>query len=194
MTFEQGIIVETDGGIGFEILLPAGSPLYRYGEGEIVKVFTYMAVKEDDVRLYGFHNRESLELFQQLITVSGIGAKGALAILSAMTPDEFRRAILFEDAKEICKANGIGKKTAERLILELKDKIGRLPGLEAELPLTGAAESVPAEGAENHRGEAVAALMALGYSKAEAFTAISQVTEDDLSSEAYIKKALRYLF
>ena len=128
MTFENSIIVETSSGIGFEIFLPVGSPLYRYGEGEEIMVYTSMAVKEDDISLYGFHNREALELFELLITVSGIGAKGAMSILSTLQPTELKRAILFEDAKEISRANGVGKKTAERLILELKDKIGKMSG------------------------------------------------------------------
>ena len=128
MTFAGGIVVETPSGIGFEINIPAGSPLYKYGEGEEITVFTAMIVKEDDISLYGFHNRESLELFRLLITVSGIGAKGAMAIMGSLSADELRRAILFEDVKEISKANGVGKKTAERLILELKDKIGKLGG------------------------------------------------------------------
>ena len=128
MTFENSIIVENASGIGFEIFIPAGSPLYRYGEGEEIMVYTSMAVKEDDISLYGFHNREALELFELLTTVNGIGAKAAMAILSALSPEELRRAILFEDAKEISRANGVGKKTAERIILELKEKIGKMSG------------------------------------------------------------------
>lgn len=85
-----------------------------------------MIVKEDDIRLYGFHNRESLDLFENLITVSGVGAKGAMSIVGTLDTDQLKRAVAFEDAKEIARANGIGKKTAERIILELKDKIGRI--------------------------------------------------------------------
>ena len=197
MTFENSIIVETPSGIGFEILLPAGSPLYRYGEGEEIMVYTSMAVKEDNISLYGFHNREALELFELLITVSGIGAKGAMSILSTLQPTELTRAILFEDAKEISRANGVGKKTAERLILELKDKIGKMSGAvndgygASDLG-GGAADAVLP--ASDDRTEAVNALVALGYSKAEAFSAISQVPEDGLTCEEYIKKALKHLF
>lgn len=197
MTFENSIIVETPSGIGFEIFLPAGSPLYRYGEGEEIMVYTSMAVKEDNISLYGFHNREALELFELLITVSGIGAKGAMSILSTLQPTELKRAILFEDAKEISRANGVGKKTAERLILELKDKIGKMSGAvndgygAADLG-GGAADAVLP--ASDDRTEAVNALVALGYSKAEAFSAISQVAEEGLTCEEYIKKALKHLF
>lgn len=200
MTFENSIIVENASGIGFEIFLPAGSPLYRYGEGEEIMVYTSMAVKEDDISLYGFHNREALELFELLITVNGIGAKAAMAILSALSPEELRRAILFEDAKEISRANGVGKKTAERVILELKEKVGKLSDRigDGDIHISSDPAIGTVSGADEGQGgnrlEAVSALMALGYSKAEAYSAISQVTEDGLSSEEYIKKALKHLF
>jgi len=201
MTFENSIIVENASGIGFEIFIPAGSPLYRYGEGEEIMVYTSMAVKEDDISLYGFHNREALELFELLITVNGIGAKAAMAILSVLSPEELRRAILFEDAKEISRANGVGKKTAERVILELKEKIGKLSGgasdsgIPAELSGgAGVSGGAGADGSADNRVEAINALIALGYSKAEAFSAISQVPEEGLSCEDYIKKALKHLF
>ena len=200
MTFENSIIVENASGIGFEIFVPAGSPLYRYGEGEEIMVYTSMAVKEDDISLYGFHNREALELFELLITVNGIGAKAAMAILSTLSPEELRRAILFEDAKEISRANGVGKKTAERIILELKEKIGKMSAgmgvssVPAEMVGgDSAAGSCGGSGTDN-RVEAINALIALGYSKAEAFSAISQVPEEGLSCEDYIKKALKHLF
>lgn len=204
MTFENSIIVENASGIGFEIFIPAGSPLYRYVEGEEIMVYTSMAVKEDDISLYGFHNREALELFELLITVNGIGAKAAMAILSVLSPEELRRAVLFEDAKEISRANGVGKKTAERIILELKEKIGKMAdglngnGLTAELGVGAGGAGTGGAGGEgtaaDNRVEAINALMALGYSKAEAFSAISQVPEDGLSCEDYIKKALKHLF
>ena len=167
-------------------------------------VYTSMAVKEDDISLYGFHNREALELFELLITVNGIGAKAAMAILSVLSPEELRRAVLFEDAKEISRANGVGKKTAERIILELKEKIGKMAdglngnGLTAELGVGAGGAGTGGAGGEGTAAdnlvEAINALMALGYSKAEAFSAISQVPEDGLSCEDYIKKALKHLF
>ena len=182
MTFESGIVVETASGIGFAVHVPAGSPLYRSREGEEVMVYTLMIVKEDDISLYGFHNKESLELFRMLITVNGVGAKAAMSMMGSMSADTLRRAILFEDVKEISKANGVGKKTAERLILELKDKLGKLE------------VSAAAEGMPDSRTEAINALIALGYTKAEAFAAVAKVAEEDLSCEAYIKKALKNLF
>lgn len=201
MTLAGGIVVETSSGIGFEINIPAGSPLYKYGEGEEITVFTAMIVKEDDISLYGFHNRESLDLFRMLITVSGIGAKGAMSIMGSMSSDELRRAILFEDVKEISKANGVGKKTAERLILELKDKIGKLGGMvEAAAGsslgngLSAGADTGAEAGADDARTEAIYALVSLGYSKAEAFAAVSRVPEEGLTGEEYIKRALKSLF
>lgn len=195
MTLSGGIVMETPSGIGFEINIPAGSPLYKYGEGEEITVFTAMIVKEDDISLYGFHNMESLDLFRMLITVSGIGAKGAMAIMGSMSADELRRAILFEDVKEISKANGIGKKTAERLILELKDKIGKLAGAsDTALSTAGITEAALAAEAGDARTEAICALVSLGYSKAEAFSAVAKVPEEGLTGEEYIKRALKSLF
>ncbi len=196
MNVNGGIVVETQSGIGFEIFLPMNSPIYRYCEGESIMVYTSMIVKEDDMRLYGFHNRESLEIFEKLITVSGVGAKGAMAIVGTLEVDELKRAIAFEDAKEISRANGIGKKTAERIILELKDKIGKLDDdTIASAHVSSLTGSAAGSGmAADNRTEAINALIALGYTKAEAFGAVSSVNDEDLSSEEYIKKALKNLF
>lgn len=192
MTFDGGIIVESQSGIGFSVFLPAGSPLYRYGEGEEIKVFTSMVVKEDDITLYGFHNRESLELFELLKTVNGVGAKAALSLLSALSAEDLKRAIAFEDVKEISRANGIGKKTAERLILELRDKVGAFAHGSADFD--AGSDAIATDDEQDSRSEAVRALIALGYSKAEACSAIAHVTEEALSCEEYIKKALKHLF
>lgn len=189
MNVNGGIVVETQSGIGMEIFVPANSPVYRYGIGDSIMVFTSMIVKEDDISLYGFHNKESLEVFEKLITVSGVGAKGAMAIVGTLSAEELKRAIAFEDAKEISRANGIGKKTAERIILELKDKIGRF---ECELPAAALGEDVSISA--DSRSEAVTALVALGYTKAEAFNAVASVNDEGLTSEEYIKKALKNLF
>ena len=190
MNVNGGIVVETQSGIGLEIFLPANSNIYRYNIGDSVMVYTSMIVKEDDMSLYGFHSRESLELFEKLITVSGVGAKGAMAIVGTLTAEELKRAIAFEDAKEIARANGIGKKTAERIILELKDKVG-MP--EADLEKTVVPQSSGGI-TEDNRTEAISALVALGYTKAEAFNAVVTVSDEGLSSEEYIKKALKNLF
>lgn len=189
MDVNGGIAVETQSGIGLEIFLPANSPVYRYKTGDSVMIFTSMIVKDDDISLYGFHNKESLELFEKLITVSGVGAKGAMAIVGTLSAEELKRAIVFEDAKEIARANGIGKKTAERIILELKDKIGR-----PEDRLSGAEAPGGGELSADSRTEAITALTALGYTKAEAFNAVASINEEGLTSEEYIKKALKSLF
>ena len=189
MNVHGGIVVETQSGIGMEVFVPANSPVYRYGIGDSIMVFTSMIVKEDDISLYGFHNKESLELFEKLITVSGVGAKGAMAIVGTLSVEELKRAIAFEDAKEISRANGIGKKTAERIILELKDKVGKFEG---ELPAEALGEDVSISA--DSRSEAVTALVALGYTKAEAFNAVASVNDEGLTSEEYIKKALKNLF
>lgn len=190
MTVNGGIVVETNSGIGLEVFLPMNSPIYKYAEGDTVMVYTSMIVKEDSMTLYGFHNRESLEIFEKLITVSGVGAKGALAIVGTLSVEELKRAIAFEDAKEIARANGIGKKTAERIILELKDKMGKLDG---EIPAGVSTSDVTSISADA-RTEAISAMVALGYTKAEAFSAVSAVNDEGLTSEEYIKKALKNLF
>ena len=191
MNVNGGIVVEIQSGLGLEIFLPVNSPIYRYGEGETIKVYTSMIVKEDDIRLYGFHNRESLDLFEKLITVSGVGAKGAMSIVGTLDTDQLKRAVAFEDAKEIARANGIGKKTAERIILELKDKIGRIDE-DINKPSSDLPENLKV--AEDERTVAINALIALGYTKAEAFGAVSSVNDEGLSSQEYIKKALKNLF
>ena len=188
MNINGGIVVETQSGLGLEIFLPANSPIYRYGEGETIMVNTSMIVKEDDISLYGFHNRDNLEIFERLITVSGVGAKGAMSILSTLEAAELKRAIAFEDAKEISRANGIGKKTAERIILELKDKLAKTD-IPAYVPPADTADV-----SSDSRSEAITALVTLGYTKAEAFNAVASINDEGLSSEEYIKKALKNLF
>ncbi len=191
MNVNGGIVVETQSGLGLEISVPVNSAIYRNNQGDMVTVYTSMIVKEDDISLYGFHNTESLELFEKLITVSGVGAKGAMAIVGTLSVEELKRAIAFEDAKEISRANGIGKKTAERIILELKDKIGHYDVDNASVrdispEISGVSTDT--------RSEAVNALIALGYTKAEACGAVAAVNEDCMSAEEYIKKALKNLF
>ena len=119
---ENSIIVE-NGGIGYEIFVPVTDTGSLWQTGKEVKVYTYLHVREDLVQLFGFMDKDALDLFKMLITVSGIGPKGALGILGAMGADSLRFAVLADDAKTIAKAPGIGLKTAGKLILELKDKL-----------------------------------------------------------------------
>ncbi len=158
--------------------------------GEI-KLYTYTYVKEDALSLFGFLTREELELFKKMITVNGIGPKGALAILSAMSVDALRLAILSSDAKSIAKAPGIGAKTAERLIIDLKDKINTDELFSINLP------NVTSDVSRNElpaKKEAIEALTALGYPVSDAVKAVNRVDCDEsTSTETILKAALKII-
>lgn len=187
MKLPDSAVIEC-GGVGFEVAIPSNSRLYMTQEGSEVTVFTYMNVREDDISLFGFDDEEGLMLFKKLITVNGVGAKAAMAILSAMPSSEVKKAIIYEDADMLTRANGIGKKTAQRIVLELKDKIdkGVIAGQD-NMPDTG----IPSGAAGDNKGEAIDALIALGYARAEATEALISVKDKDLSVEEYIKAALK---
>lgn len=189
MKQDNGIVVET-GGIGYELTVASNSSVYLAKEGEKITVYTAMMVREDDISLYGFGQKEELDTFRKLITVSGVGAKAAISILSAMPLSQLHQAIILEDAKALTKANGVGKKTAERIVLELKDKFGQLE----DVQVPEGFDTPVSEGASDGRSEAVSALIALGYSKGEAVNALAAVKETDLTAEEYIKQALKRLF
>lgn len=186
--YEKGsIVVETQGGIGFRIHVADTSPVLNAREGDVVQLYTYMQVKDDGMSLFGFNDRDALTLFEQLLTVNGVGPKAGLAIMSIGTVNQIKAFIMHKDAKSIAKAQGVGKKTAERVILELADKVSAVPIQDTEI----AAE--PAVLFSDERNNAVVALTTLGYSKAEAEEAIGHVPEDDLTIEEYIKKSLKFL-
>ena len=185
-----GYVIIEAGGIGYEIHVPANSGAYLSSEGEEVKVYTMMSVREDDVSLYGFSRRGELDAFKKLISVNGVGAKAGISILSAFTLEQLQEAIAFEDAKALTKANGIGKKIAERIVLELKDKF-TVPGV--DVPAEGVPVPEGGTAAGGGRAEAVAALISLGYTRGEATSALAHVKENDLSAEDYIKAALKNL-
>ena len=193
MQFENGIVVETGSGVGFEIFVHQGSPIYKHSEGDEIQVLTEMIVREDGMSLYGFHNRESLEFFKLLTTVSGIGPKGAMGILGSMPLSALKLAIAMGDVKSISKAQGVGKKTAERLVVELKDKVGTMD-IDGETGEIGGMDISAGSGADDARSEAISALISLGYARSEAFKAVSSVGDEGLTSEEYIKKALKSLF
>ena len=182
-----GSIVIENNGIGYGLTVPENSSFFLSKEGEEVFAYTSMIVREDDISLYGFSDRETQRMFHRLMSVTGVGAKAAMAILSAMPLQELIRAILFEDAVTLTRANGIGKKSAQRIVLELKDKVEAADGLNAGTvqALTGSPTDA--------RGEAADGLMALGYTKSEALTALSKIPEEELTAEEYIKKALKRL-
>ena len=189
--YEPGaIIIETPGGIGLRVNISDTSSLLTAREGDEISVYTYLQVKEDGMALYGFADTDSLALFEQLITVKGVGPKAGLAIMSLGTANQIKGVISAGDAAAISMAPGIGKKTAERVILELKDKVSALPIEAADISGGIAPSAVPGSG---ERGEAVIALTTLGYSKKEAESAVGSVPDEDLSAEEYVKKALRYL-
>lgn len=184
------IVVEA-GPVGLRIYVPLSVLEVLPPLGEEVKIYTYLQVREDDLSLYGFLNRQDLDMFRRLIGVNGIGPKGALGILSALSPDDLRLAILTGDAKAISKAPGVGAKTAQRIILDLKDKVSAEEML-ASVADTEERTSVPLM--QEAGREAATALVALGYSNLEASKAVKnvQITED-MDAEAVLRASLKYL-
>ena len=185
---EDAVVVEA-GGIGYNIKISTATAALLPGVGNEVKIYTYTLVREDAFALFGFLTRDDLEIFKKLIAVSGIGPKGGLAILSVMSADDLRFAVMAGDAKAIAKAPGIGKKTAEKLIIELKDK------LDLDDMLHPAEEGIPAaaadSGATSVQSEAVQALVALGYGSTESLKAVKKVRLEDATVEEVLKAALK---
>lgn len=180
------------GGIGYNVKVSSRVAQSLPGIGQKIKLYTYTLVREDAFQLYGFLTRDDLELFKRCITVNGIGPKGGLAILSVMDADALRFAILSGDAKAIAKAPGIGAKTAERLILDLKDKVSFDDTVIGREIVSGSVSSPAAEGAVK---EAVEALVALGYGQAESLRAVSGIPDAEaMDSGELLKAALKKLF
>ncbi|MCI9276148.1 MAG: Holliday junction branch migration protein RuvA [Lachnospiraceae bacterium] len=190
---EDNVVIDV-GGIGYNVKVSADTAARMPGVGEQTKLYTYMNVREDAVSLFGFFSRDDLAVFRQCITVSGIGPKGALAILSTLNADSLRFAILSGDAKAISKAPGIGIKTAERLILELRGKIRAEDTLIAkEMADYSGASNVAADTAQKR--EAVEALVSLGYGQAEALKAVNAIEGiEEMDSGAVLKAALKKMF
>ena len=186
------IVVES-GMMGIGIFVPMSVLEALPPLGEEVKIYTHL--QEDDMSLYGFLSRSDLEMFRQLLGVNGIGPKGALGILSALRPEDLRLAVMTGDAKAISRAPGVGAKTAQRIILDLKDKVQAedllTPLLDGSAAVSPAAENGLSGNAVK---EAVEALVALGYTNAEAVKAVksANVTEE-MDSEAVLKASLKYL-
>lgn len=186
---ETKLIVEKDG-IGFEIFAPMNSQTDRLSPGQELKVYTYLHVREDVMQLYGFLTRDDLQIFRLLLGVNGIGPKAALGILSAISADELRFAVLSEDIKMISKAPGIGRKTAQKLVLELKDKLNLAEAFEKKLE-NARQEALP-PAAEDARKEAAEALTALGYGSTEAYQAVRKVEGwENMEVEELLKAALK---
>lgn len=191
---EENIVIEVNG-IGYNVRIPAGMAGRLPQIGEVVKLYTYTSVREDAIGLYGFLSRDDLNMYRQLITVSGIGPKGGLSVLSAMSADELRMAVISQDAKAIAKAPGVGTKTAQRIILELKDKIS-LEDTAMMREVNQVPQGSMLTGKSQAQTEVVEALTALGYSPSEALRAVKAVLQEtpDLDVEALLKAALKKMF
>ncbi|MCM1568271.1 MAG: Holliday junction branch migration protein RuvA [Roseburia sp.] len=189
---EDNVVLET-GGIGYNIRISADTMARLPGVGEHVRLYTYTCVREDAFLLYGFLSRNDLEIFKKCITVSGIGPKGALSILSVMDADTLRFAIVSGDMKAISKAPGIGARTAERLILELKDKLKiDASVIEREVEATAVKNSFTNQ---LEKKEAVEALTALGYGLTESMKAVNALEAiENMDSGEILKAALKKMF
>ena len=187
---ENSVIVET-GGIGYEIYM-TGTDLSQIHMGEEIKIHTYFNVREDAMQLYGFRSKDDLQMFKLLLGVNGVGPKAAVGVLAGITADELRFAILSDDVKTLSKAPGIGKKTAQKLILELKDKMKLEDAFEIKLAHEQEKAAAGLGEVSDGRQEAVEALVALGYSSTDALRAVRKVTDvapDDV--EGLLKAALK---
>lgn len=178
----NGYIVIDINGLGYKIFMSQNN-IDTIGElHDIIKVFTYVKVREDDISIYGFKTQEELKMFELLISVSGVGAKSALVMLSCIEPSDFAIAVISNDVKVLTKVPGIGNKSAQRIILELKDKL-------KEEQLEENSSKKTKDNSENIN-EAISGLMVLGYSKKDIEKAFEHLDIDNLSIEDLIKKGL----
>ncbi len=184
---DEGTLIVEAGGIGYRVQVPGGTGDRLPAAGSQVQIYTHLSVREDGMSLYGFASEEEAELFARLITVSGIGPRGALAILSVLSVQELMMAVLAEDVKAITRAPGVGPKTAKRLIIELKDKI------DAQQVLQAGTSGRQSAGAEDTSAmtNTVLALTSLGYSSSDAYRAVHAVPgAQDMDSSRLLKAAL----
>ena len=188
---EDNVVIDV-GGIGYNVKISADTASRLPGTGEPVKLYTYTSVREDAFLLYGFLTRGDLEIFKKLITVNGIGPKGGLSILSVMDADDLRFAIVSGDSKAISRAPGIGAKTAQRVILDLKDK-GELDDTMIGKEINSCSSKPATDSA--WKQEAVAALVSLGYGQAESLKAVNSIEGiEEMDSGAILKAALKKMF
>ena len=188
----KGYIVVEAGGLGYKIFMPESTIAKTGNIGDKVQIHTFMRVREDDVSLYGFLTNEELRMFELLLSVSGIGAKGALGILSNITPSQFALAVISNDVAILKKVPGIGPKTAQRAILELKDKLKK----DQEIAVAEGEEASNIEKVikeDEKVAEAISALQVLGYSKREIVEALQNVELTSLSVVDIIRKGLANL-
>ena len=182
----NGVLVVENGGIGYELYVSSACETAFFDKID-VKVYTYLAVREDDVSLYGFYSLQEKEMFLQLVSVSGIGPKVALAILSGISVDKLASNIISQDVTALNKVKGVGKKTAARIVLELKDKITKDYQDAEESKKTAVATDNTVEVNE----EAVMALMTLGFTRKEATAKVANVAVDGMSVEEIVFNALK---
>lgn len=197
-----GYIVIDVGGLGYKIYMSEVGIEKLGNIGEIIKVHTYYKVREDDISIFGFNTLEELKMFELLISVSGVGAKTALTMLASCEPSEFALAVISEDVKTLTGIPGIGAKSAQRIILELKDKITKEQQIEkinsqinSKSKASEEEESKLQTAIENSNkvSEAIAALQVLGYNKKEIEKALNKLDKNELSTEELIKKGLNML-
>ena len=183
------------GGVGYKLTISENTynslPPRHTVESPTAKLFTYMAVREDGIELFGFANEAELSSFKMLLSVSGVGPKAAISILSLLSPEKFALAVCTDDRKTIAKANGIGPKTAARIILELKDKLMKVTDIGEAANASIENVSVPTNAGK--LAEAQDALLVLGYSRSEALNVLKTIDTQTLGLEEIIKRALKLL-
>lgn len=184
---DQFLVVEC-GGVGFKCFTSVATAANAGRIGDQIRLYTYLSVKEDALDLYGFKTENELRAFKLLISVSGVGPKAAVSILSEMSADKLALAVAAGDTKAITRANGVGKKIAERIVLELKDKMAGVTLSSSESSVSSAASVAE----DSPAGEAVAALVALGFSKSDAAAAVGAM-DSSLPADEMIRQGLRQL-
>ncbi len=182
-------VIVDNNGIGYKLNVSSNT-ISRTHKGEEIKIFSKMIVREDDISLCGFHSKEEMEMFELLTSVSKIGTKVGLSILSFETPSNLRRYIANSDIASLSKAPGVGKKTAERMVLELKDKIGKISIDDTD---TISVDEINLNSEDQVETGSIEALLALGYTRQEAQSAVSFVKQPGMQIEDVVKKSLEYI-
>ena len=186
---EMGFVVVECGGVGFKCLTTLSTQRNLPPLGETVTLYTHLNVREDALELYGFAQQSELECFLMLISISGVGPKAALTILSDRSPEEFALLVASEDVKALSKSSGIGPKTAQRIVLELKDKIA---ATQAAAQVQEGGEAIPLQSGSKNAAEAVSALVVLGFTQSEAAGVIRKL-DASLPVEEMIRIGLKQL-
>ena len=195
---DYGFAVVDANGVGYKLTITQTTyesmpPHLSVSEAPVVRLYTYMAVREDGIELFGFASESELEAFKLLITVSGVGPKAATAILSVFTPDKLAITIMNEDTKAIAKANGIGAKTAARIVLELKDKISKTYTESIPASQSASATRTTAPVGSSKLSDAQSALLVLGYTKSEVVAALRGIDLTNKETDDIIRLALKNL-